>query len=262
MSVFASDLFYPGSIPLQPAFLYANYGASAAISASSTLSGTAAANLLQPDEAQGWSPASTSSAVLTINLGVQTLCSYLAMVGANCSGASVAISGSPDGITYTSLLSAQVLPNDIANWLQFTPVTCQYLQVTISGQSSTFALKHITPGNLVLLPFFADDFCITPIQAEGTNLISFTGLYLGSVTQKVTMPFDLNFDQITPAEEQIFAAWVAACIVTAQGFFLVPDTSQPDCYFGCIADRNWKYEPKMQIGLFTLPAIPFTARAL
>ena len=75
------------------------------------------------------------------------------------------------------------------------------------------------------------------------------------------MPFDLNFDQITPAEEQVFSEWVAACIVTAQGFFFVPDTSQAQCYFGCV-ERTWKYEPKMKTGLYTIPAIPFTSRAL
>lgn len=256
MTMFISD-----STPQQPAFLYATYGASATITASSTLAGTSAANLLQSDEAQGWSPASRDDATLTIDLGGFTSCSYIALVGSKMGPSVAGFSWSADGITYTDLVTYFTLRDPLANWVQFSPVTCRYLRISIASQPAGFRLNHICAGNLVRLPFFADNFCVAPIQAEGTNLVSYTGRYLGSVTQKVMRPFDLAFDQITPAEETAFAAWVSACITTAQGFFLVPDTAQGTCFFGSV-DRNWKYEPKMKTGFYAIPNIPFTARAL
>ena len=253
--------FISDSTPQQPAFLYATYDPSAAISASSTLAGTAAANLLQPDEARGWSPAGTGAATITIDLGIATLCSDVALAGSAMGPTVAGVSWSGDGVTYTELITYFTLTDLIANWIQFAPVTCQYLRISFQWQPARFRLNHVCTGNLVRLPFFADNFCVAPIQAEGTSLISYSGRYLGSVTQKVMRPFSLSFDQITPAEETAFSSWVSACIASAQGFFLVPDTSTNACFFGSV-DRNWKYEPKMRTGLYTIPDIPFTARAL
>ena len=259
-------IFLSNSIPRQPAFLYAAYGASAAIVASSSRAGTNAASLLQPDEAQGWAPSATDEATLTLDLGSSMLISYLALAG-NLAG-SIAGSGpvlsvdwSADGSTFTPWYDYFTPPPGISAWLQLPPQVCRYLRITVDWFSSAFLLRHVCVGNLVLLPFFDDDCCTAPAQAEGTNLVGYTGLYLGSVTQRVMMPFSLSFGQISPAEETAFAAWFAACVATAQGFFLVPDTAQPACHFGSV-DRSWKYEPKMKTGLYTIPAIPFTARAI
>ena len=53
---------------------------------------------------------------------------------------------------------------------------------------------------------------------------------------------------------------VNACVRTAKGLFFVPDLSQPTVHFGWI-DKKWKYEPKMKLGLYNIPTIPFTSRA-
>jgi hypothetical protein len=248
------------SQPAQPAFLFAAYGPLAAVSASSTAAGYDAVDLLQADECNGWRPATTALSSVIIDLGAAESCEFCALAGADLHGVSLAVQGSNDGSTFTSL-ATQVAPRDGAVWIQLAQATYRYFRLSISGHSTKFLLKHIAVGGLSLLPFFEDGYCSAPLQADGTHLISTAGLFLGSVTTKVTRPFSLSFGQITPVEEALFSIWAAACIQTARGFFLVPDTSQDEVHFG-YTEKGYKYEPVMKTGLYTIPRIPFISRVV
>jgi len=257
MTIFISE-----NLPQQPAFLFASYGPTASASASSSASGYLAADVLQADENNGWKPATTAQAQITIDLGSIVLNDHVALAGNNFAGVSIFVSGSSDGVNFSNTLIPTTLISAKGEaWFKYAPASFRYLRIAMVGHSSAFQIKHVLFGLLVPLPFLEDGACLNPIQSEGQHLISYAGLYLGSVTQRVTRPFSLSFGQVTAVEEAAFSAWMAACVQTAQAFFFVPDLAEPLCYFGYV-DKKWKYEATMKTGMATIPKIPFTARVL
>lgn len=253
------SLYLSSSTPQQPAFLYASYSPAAAAAASSTAAGYSASHLLDADEANGWKPASTATATLIIDLGEEVLHDTFAVAGKRLKGVSVVVSTSPDNVTYTEAAET-TLQDDAANWINFSPTSFRFLLITLSEHTTAMQMKHVVSCLLVRLPFLEDGYCPAPLESEGEHLISATGLYLGSTTQKVTRSFDLDFGQVTPAEESAFASWANACILSAQGFFWVPDTALAGCFFG-YCEKKYRYEPSMRNGLYSIPKIPFRARA-
>jgi len=256
MSTFLSE-----SLPEQPAFLYATYGPSATVTASTTAAGYSAVDILQADENNGWKPAVTTASTITIDLGYSATTDYLALVGANIEGVSITLTGSAnsDMSAGVTLIAETTITNAGEFWLKYATSTYRYLRLTVAGHSTAMQIKHVVCGLLSPLPFMEDGFCGNPIQAEGQHLISYAGLFLGSVTQRVIRPFNIPFGQVDAVEEIAFSNWKAACVETAQGFFFVPDTASSECYFGYV-DKKWKYEPTMKMGMASIPKIPFTAR--
>ena len=251
------------SQPRQPAFIYAAWPTGTTVSASRPSATSVAASVLQADESTGFSfDMTTNLNVLAFNFINPAQISALAIVGAGLTGASVSVYGSTDNFVASNdeLLPFTTTINDAFFWAQFNPSIYQYIKVTFTGLSSNHVIRHMAITNLGLLPYLEDGtFCPAPIEATGDHLIGYTGLFLGSVTQKVMRPFNLSFGQVDAVEEVSFRAWAMACITVAQGFFFIPDSGQLICYFGYV-DKSYKYNPIMASGLATIPAIPFTAR--
>lgn len=256
MSTFLSE-----SLPEQPAFLYSTYAPTATVTASTSAAGYSASDILQADENNGWKPLNTSPTTLTIDLGSAITTDHIALVGTSLSGVLVSLAGADNaGMTGSVVLVAETaIASNGESWLKYATASHRYLQVTVSAHSTAFQIKHMVVGLLAPLPFMEDGFCPNPIQAEGQHLVSYAGLFLGSVTQRVIRPFTIPFGQVDAVEEVAFSNWKAACVETSQGFFFVPDTASATCYFGYV-DKKWKYEPVMKMGMATIPKIPFTAR--
>lgn len=253
-------IFIGSTTPQQPAFIYASYPVDATATASSAATGHAALNVLQADESEGWKPATVSGSHTLTTSNDQTV-DVVALQGKRLDGATfkVEAASTPEGAR-TELLAPVVIPSEETVWFQIASTTLPYLIYTFSGVRSEFQVKHIAATLLVPLPFLEDGVCTSPLQAEGEHLVSQAGLYLGSVTTKVTRPFSLRWGDVDPIEEVPFADMATSCVATAQGLFFVPDIGQSQVHFGVI-DRRWKYEPKMRLGLYQIPAIPFTSRA-
>lgn len=259
MTIFLSD-----SLPQQPAFLYATYGPTATAVASSSAAGYSASDVLQADENNGWKPANLAQTSLTIDLGAALPTDHFAIVGNNLAGSKADVFGSSNGTDFVQISPFSLISPNGANgeaWRRYDGVQYRWLKLLISYHSNSFQIKHLVFGQLVPLPFLEDGACLNPVQSEGQHLISHAGAFMGSVTQKVTRPFSLNFGEVDAIEEVAFADMVANCVTVPQGLFFVPDISLDTCHFGCI-DKKFKYEPVMKRGMRTIPKIPFTSRVI
>lgn len=258
------SIFLNPSTPQQPAFIYATFPAGAAVTDSPVSTAYTVADVLQAEECNGWKPLSiTGSHSLVIDYGAAVTVDCLALAGKSLSGVLVEIWGSAtaDFASPVQILAATALTGSIAAWLRHPTAGYRYFKYIFSNHGSGFMIKHLVPALLVPLPFFNDGVCLSPLQAEGEHLISHAGLFLGSMTNRVMRTFLLDPGQVTTVEKAQFDAWAAACVRTAQGFFFVPDTGQENIYFGW-TEKSYKYEPAMKIGLYTIPRIPFLARAV
>jgi hypothetical protein len=256
-------IYLSGSTPQQPAFLYATYPAGMTVTSSPASPDYAAADVLEAEELNGWKPANLTGAhSLTVTFPSPFQAEFFALAGKGLDGVTVEVRGSSDGFVASDvqLAAPAVLSGAIAAWGNYPSASYAAIKYIFSTFGSDFTVKHLACGVLSPLPFPEDGFCAAPLQAEGQHLVSYEGLFLGSVTQRVMRPFSLNFGTVTPAEKPLFDDMVKACVQTAQGLFFVPDLSQTDCHFGTI-EKKYKYEPKMTKGMYTIPAIPFTARA-
>jgi len=256
--------FISASTPLQPAFIYASYPPG--VNATGNLGSggaTDASAVLQADEASGWTFSSNgSNGQIVVTYPSPAALNCLALVGSGLTGATIGVFGSNDsGATWTQLLPYTAAGNDAVFWAQHTTGAYASFMYSFAGFAAGLTVKHIAGALLAPLPFLDDGACTGPLQAEGSHLISYTGLYLGSVTQRVMRPFSLSFGQVTPVEKELFDAVMAAGLQNARGLFFVPDTGLDEVHFGWI-DKTYKYEPKLKVGLYELAAIPFTARAI
>jgi len=259
MTIFLID----SAVPQQPAFLYATYPMGVTVAALPESPGYTPAHILQADENNGWRPLNTVGAhalICTYPTPVQF--DYFALVGKSIDGVLVEVRGSSDGFNASDVQLSPPAPlsGAIAAWRAVPTAIYNSIKYIFSNFSVDFQIKHIAAGILSPLPFLEDGFCTAPLQAEGSHLISHAGQFLGSVTDRVMRPFSLSFGQVDPVEEALFSAMVKACVQTAKGLFFVRDISLPDVSFGWI-DKNYKYEPKMQLGLYNIPTFPFTSRA-
>ena len=244
----------------QPAFIYANYPPGTTASASSSAAGYAPENVLQAEEAEGWRPLShVGTHVLTVSNSQAV--DVIAMQGKALDGISIKVeaASTPEG-SRTELLATTVIDQNETVYLRIAQGSQAYLIYTFTNVSNVFTVKHIVASQLALLPFLEDGLCLAPLQAEGDHLVSQSGYFLGSVTTRVMRPFSLDWGQVDDVEEVAFAKLVSSCVATAQGLFFIPDASSTDIYFGTI-DKKYKYEPKMKLGLYDIPTIPFTSRA-
>lgn len=257
-------IFISASTPQQPAFIFASYpaGTSAQGAHPASLS-LAASAVLQADEAGGWTfDAPGDGRSLTISYPALVTIDCVAICGKGLSGATVAVYGSNDNFaTSTLLLAPTGSVQDNAFWARHTAGSFSSFQYLFGGAFTSLTVKHIAGALLSLLPFPDDGVCLAPLQAEGNHLVSYQGLYLGSLTQRVMRPLSLSFGQITPVELVAFDAAMAAGLTNAQGMFFVPDAGEPTVYFGWI-DKSYKYAPTQKTGMYQFDAIPFIGRAV
>jgi hypothetical protein len=254
MTMYLQDTSYG-----QPAFLYmATSGIT--ITASSTKSGYAAANLLQPEELLGWMPSSASgSHTLTLDFGAGEQCDSLAVLGKDMIDSSLALSGSNDNSNWTTIQAATLITREPAVYFLFASATWRYWRLTLTNLSSVTTLYHLSEGMRQELPFLGDGCTPYSSGAEATDLISPAGLWLGTVQQRTMAKFDLPFGQVFTPELEVFNRWAAACVDVRRPFFLVPDLSVPDVYFSW-TDPGYKFGPKYRNGMPDIGNIKLNAR--
>lgn len=257
--------FIDASLPQPPAFLYATYPKGTNASGSYPLDPTDnPQDVLSADELNGFSfTIGPEQRRISLSFLAPYPLEYVAIAGRDLQGVVVEVRGSTDAFVSSNVRVSPptALQGSIAAWFSFPVTSFKFLNFIFTNFASDFRVKHIACGLLQPLPFQADNFCPSPLQVNGSNLISYEGLFLGRATQSVMRPFNLDFGQVTSVEKACFDAVMAACHQTAQGLFYVPDISRSDVHFGAI-DQGYKYEPKMSLGQFIIPAIPFSSRAI
>lgn len=248
----------------QPAFLYADYLATATVTATDTDTGYSAADVLESCEDLTWKPANqTGSKSLTIDLGATLLIGAVALVGDFLNGVTLEVRGSTDNFVASdvelSAAAAIATATFVSTWRSWSNGNYRYLRLVFSGMGASFRISHVAACRFDLLPYPEDGHDPDIIQAEGTHLVSVSGYYLGSNQQKTLRPLQLAFGEVTDAEFAVFQRWSDACVKTMQGFFYVPDTAETECFFGWL-DPKYKFSAPMKNGMRKMAAIAFNSR--
>lgn len=247
------DEDYVGVQP--PLFIFGQLATSCA--ASSSAAGCDPADVLQPEELNGWRPSGTSGDYLELSATAPALDS-MALTGAGFAGVTATLSGSNDAFATSTDLGSVALTGN-AGYLRFTGAFATY-RVNFAGYGTAFKVKHALLGSCPILPFLEDGVGLNPLQAEATDLISQQGLYLGTVQTRSMRVFSLPAGQVTDEESTLFDAWASICIKARQPFFFVPDVGGRTCYFGWV-DAKYKYDPVRANGMANIGKIPFNCRA-
>jgi hypothetical protein len=157
--------------------------------------------------------------------------------------------------------AAASLGNAVANWRRFTPASYRYWRLIFSAINSNFFLAHVAMDQLQLLPYHEDGHDPVAHTTDGDDLISPTGLYLGSTQLSCMLDLSLDFGQVTDGEYAPFAAWDAECVRVRRPFFYVPDVDQSTVYFGW-AKKGYKFTAPYKRGLRDIGKITFSARCI
>lgn len=246
-----------------PAFIYYP-GDVAAVSDSPDSSSYTPADVLEADELNGWAPASTTGDhALIFDFGTATPISCIALAGSGMDGIALEIRGSTDNFSSSDVaVSAEAaLSGDAYAWRSFTQAEYRYYKLIFSGHGTDFIVYHAVLQLLQPLPYLEDGACLSPLTTDGTALISQQGLRLGSVINKVSRRFNLDWGQVTAAELAYFTAWAERCLPLLQPFFFIPDINQPVAHFGSVDDKT-DWQPKMKHGLYDPSKLVFTARGV
>lgn len=248
----------------KPAFIYASYPPTASATATDTADGYSASDVLNSCEDTGWKPANqTGSKSLTIDLGAPTPWGCIALVGEYVNGVTLEVRASTDNFSSSNVqVSAPAAINSgtfISAWRSFAARTERYCRFIFSGMGPSFEIHHVAVCQYNQLPYLTDGHDPSVIQSQGTHLKSVSGYYLGSVRLNTMSPLSLDFGQVTGAQFQKFELWADACVKQMQGFFYVPDTDQPECWFGTV-DEKYKFAAPFKHGLRQVAPIPFTTR--
>lgn len=242
----------------QPAFLWGQPTVVAAYS-ETYKTGFTADHVIEPEELTGWSPNGTTYETLTLDFGTPTMANALAMVGVNLGG-DLALHGSDNGTSWTAIDSWTGIPaGSEVYYQQFTQSTFRYFRLSFTGITSTMVVNHLAIGPIALLPWFDDGVCIDPIEATATDLISPSGLFLGTVQQRAMRSFNVPWSQITELELVAFRDWATNCVARRQPFFFIPDTYEAAVYFAWTSS-GYKFNPVRKNGLINIGSVQLMAR--
>jgi hypothetical protein len=248
----------------RPAFIYPTHLATATTAATDTAANYAAANVLEGCEDTAWKPANTTgSKSLTIHLGGLLPIGQIALLGQYLNGVTLEVRGSIDNFAASDvqLSAAAVIGTSefITAWRMFAENLYTDIKLIFSGFGASFQVQHVACCRAVPLPFHDDGHDPDSFQPIGTHLIGTAGTYLGA-TQLCTMRnLNLDFGQITTAQYLPFQLWAEYCVMTMRPFFYVPDTAQPECYFGWV-DAKYKFSAPSKTGRRKISTIPFIGR--
>jgi len=248
----------------KPAFIYANYLPTAAVTATDTATGFDPADVLEPVEDTGWKPTDVSEPKsLTIDLGVSVPWGCLAILGEYLNGVTLQVLASTDDFVGSSVeVSAAAVINTgtfVSTWRSFTERNERYCRLIFSDMGASFEIHHVAICRYDQLPYLNDGHDPSVIQATGTHMISQAGYYLGSNHQRTMKPLSLDFGQTTAAQFVKLQRWADVCVNKMQPFFYVPDTGLPECWFGWL-DEKYKFAAPSKEGARRIAPIPFTTR--
>ena len=219
---------------LSPLFVYGDYHAQAAVTATDSKTGTFPVDILQAEEDNCWRPANvTGSKILTFDFYLQKNIGAIGIVGDYLNGVSVSVYGSNDNFASQNvqLLAPVTMVEYQANVFTWTNRTYRYACVIFSGHGLSFAVAHVAFCNYAPLPFLNDGLDPKAYKTEGEHIISPEGIYIGSHKSRTMLNVTLDFGQVTSVEFIDFQAWADVCLKGLKAFFYVPDSSSTNCYF-------------------------------
>lgn len=251
----------------QPAFIWQAYSTTASATATDSATGTAAADALLATEDPGviWKPADiTGTKSFTIDMGAAMALDCFALSGAGLSGITVEVRASTDNFSASDvqLLAGTSMIGSISAWRKFTNAAeYQYYRLNFSSFGTDFYLAFVALDQLQLLPWLSDGHDPDQMETDTEDMESPTGIYLGSVQNKIMRNLSLDFGQVLDNELTIFQSWANDCFLAKRGFFYVPDSSASTVYFGR-TDKKYKFTAPRKKGLADLGAIPFISRLI
>lgn len=249
----------------RPTFIYPIHLKTATATATDTYSTNyAAANVLEGCEDTGWRPANTTgSKSLTLALGGFLPVGAVAVLGQYLNGVTLEVRGSSDGFVSSDVeLSAAAAISTsefITAWRGFTEGYYSHIRLIFTGFAASFEVQHVACCRTVSLPYLEDGHDPDTFQPTGTHLIGVAGTYLGTTQQCTMRNISLDFGQITSSQYAPLQLWAEYCVMTLRPFFYVPDTDQPECYFGWV-DAKYKFSAPYKSGARKIAAIPFVGR--
>lgn len=248
----------------QPTIIFCDYLESATVTATSTLDGTTATDVLIATEDTYHQPTGTGNYSIVIDAAESITADVVAFLGANLSGTSVEIRGSTDNFAASDVqvkASTALTANVNSAYLAFTEASYRYWKFNVSGHGSNIRLAHICLDSAVDYPYFEVDPDINNLKPEGRQLVSQSGVYVGSNQTKAMREITLNWGEVTESEKNILAAWADACIKEMHAFFLIPDQDETDILFGWLEDGG-KFSSPLENGVYKIAENTMTTRAV
>lgn len=138
-----------------PAHLLADrYARTATLTASSTLAGSAVANLIDDRLLTSWSAGAAGSQTLTIDSGAAVSADSLALLHTNLltAEATVKVETSPDNVVWTEVVAACAATLDAATLLSWTTSSVRYRRVTFTTASLKAVIGTLCLGMALDLP--------------------------------------------------------------------------------------------------------------
>lgn len=249
---------------LQPLFIYADYLPTAAVTATDTATGYAAANILQAHEDSSWKPANvTGTKSLTVDLGTALTRGALAIAGEYLNGVTLEVRASTDNfVTSDVQVSA---PAAIAafttTYRLWTNAAYRYWRLIFTNIGTSTEIYHVAIQQQDLLPWHASDPYPEGYKTEGQQLVAVDGHNLGAVQTRTMRNLNLDFGEVLDTEYIIFQRWADSCVKTLRCFFYVADSSQASVYFGWV-DPKYEFKAPYKSSIRSLAAIPFVSRVI
>jgi hypothetical protein len=221
----------------RPTFLFGVYPHTATAAATDSYSGTAAANVLTPNEDSYWRPANvTGDKSLTIRIG-QTLADRLCILGEPLTGVKIDLRASTDNFSSSdvAILTDQVLTAEVnAATLAFDLVSYPDWRVVFKSgyMPSPLRIAHVLVGRSADLPYLEKDYDPANLAPSGDHLVSAAGMYLGSNLQRRMRKLSLDFGSVIDTEFAEIQPWAEAAAGRLEPFFFVPDRDGTECHFG------------------------------
>jgi len=248
----------------QPTLIFCEYDNTAAVTATSTLTGTDAADILISTEDTYHSPTSTASYSIVLDGGVSITADIVAFLGANLDGVTVEVRGSTDNFVASDvqvLAGTALTANINSAYLAFTSASYRYFKFNISGHASNIRVAHICLDVAVDYPYFEKDPDIQNVTPEAKQLISQAGIYVGTNQTKSMRELKLDWGQVTAADLAIIQAWATHSIETVTSFFLIPDQAETDIFFGWL-DGGGKFSAPLENGVYRVASNTMTTRVI
>lgn len=247
----------------QPTLMFCDYGSTATVTASSTLNGLVATDILIATEDTYHSPTSTSSYNIVIDAGESITADAVAFLGAYLDGVTVEVRGSTDNFSASDVqvsAGSALTANINSAWRAFTEASYRYWKFNVSGHPSNIRISHICLCSAADYPYFEKDPDILNVKPEATQLLSQSGIYVGSNQTKTMRELPLIWGEVTASELAVLSVWKVACIETVKAFFLIPDQDEDDVFFGWI-DGGGEFSAPLENGVYKIRANTMTTRA-
>jgi hypothetical protein len=248
----------------QPTLLFCDYSTTATVSATSTLDGTSAADILISTEDTYHQPTGTGSYSLVIDAGSSMTADVVAFLGANLNGTTIEVRGSTDNFVGSDVqvkAGTALTANVNAAYLAFTEASYQYWKFNVSGHASNTRIAHICLDVAVDYPYFETDPDILNVSPEAKQLISQSGVYVGVNQTKAMRDLTLDWGEVTATELATISAWSARSIETVASFFLIPDQAETDIFFGWLPDGG-NFSAPLENGVYTVASNTMRTRAV